>query len=139
MQWGKERAWEQPSSSPSPSPSRVLNCAASLATLAPKGILGVALGESRGGVHRVTPLSGPSPSWSGNLSWADEGRASRKLWVAEGCGSWWATAPRGDGWHRSEESQEPGPAEGRSPSSEGPEPERGSAGAGGGAEADKGV
>lgn len=87
-------------------------------------------------MHRVTPLTGASSSWSGNLSWTEEGLASRKLGVAEGCGAWWARAPRGDGWRRSEERREPNPAEGRNLSSEGPEPERGSAGAGGGAEAE---
>lgn len=90
-------------------------------------------------MHRVTPLSGTSSSWSGNLYWTDKGRASRKLWVAEECGAWWGRAPRGDGWRKSQELREPGPAEGRNPSSEGAEPEQGSAGAGSRAEAEMGV
>lgn len=106
-----------------PFPSRVLNYAA---TLAQKGILGVALGGITGRVHRVTPLSGPSSSWSGNLSWTHKGRAWRKLGVAEGRGAWWwARAPRGDGWRRSQELRKLSPAMGRNLSSEGSERERG--------------
>lgn len=93
VRWGKERAWGTVQLLPFP--SRVLNRAAALATLAPKKNLGVALGEWRDGLHGITSLSGPS-SWSRNLSRVDKGRASRKLCVAEGRGSWWAKAPRGD-------------------------------------------
>lgn len=52
------------------------------------------MGGITGRVQRVTPLSGPSSSWSGNLSWTHEGRAWRKLGVAEGVGLGGGREPR---------------------------------------------